>query len=512
MVPYLTMTPSIRARSVAALLGAFVLAATLVPATSLGPGPLSAPAVRAADPGLIPRVEGIRTLSHQVFGYLPYWRLDSTTAGQLRYELLSTIGIFGIGIKNTGDLDTSWIGYKEYVGDDAAAVTNAAHEAGVRVVPTFQLFDSGSLPKLKAFLGSTAAQDLFIAQAIALMQRRLADGASLDFEPMPREQTPQYLAFVQRFADAMRAAIPGATLVDATSAGAPWELIKGLAKIVDHMFVMTYNYRWSGSKIAGAVAPLDNATRNVRIHIERFLSNAPANKIIMGVPYYGYDWPVTSNTPNATVQADTEKYGGVNSISYKGARDFLAEHTHVKRQYDAVEGSAFFTYESASGTWRQAYYDDEQSLAAKYDFALTQGLAGVGMWTLQNDRGYNELWDLLRSKFYAPVHALLPSGRVGSLTKRGSLVTANVLTRVANVGTVPERGTLRWGIKDSRGRWFLKGSRTVELMPGKSSVAYVKTTFGRSYSLPAGTYSLVVRFQNRNGLWSSRIYTFRQPY
>ena len=506
------MTPVIRVRSAVAVLATIVLAAALVPAASLVPGPLSARTANAADPGLVPRVKGVRTLSHEVFGYLPYWRLDSTTAGQLRYELISTIGLFGIGIKSTGDLDTAWVGYQEYIGDDAAAVTNAAHAAGVRVVPTFQLFDSGSLPKLTAFLGSTTAQDRFIGQAIALMQRRLADGASLDFEPMPREYTPQFLVFVKRFADAMRAAIPGANLVNATSAGAPWELIQGLATIVDHMFVMTYNYRWSGSTVAGAVAPLDHATRNVRIHIERFLSNAPASKIIMGVPYYGYDWPVTSNQPNATVQSDPSKYGGVSSITYAGARDFLAEHTHVKRQYDALEGSAFFTYDSASGTWRQAYYDDQVSLAAKYDFALTKGLAGIGIWALQYDRGYDELWDLIRAKFYAPLHKLVPSGRVGSLTKTGSLVTANVLTRVANTGTVPERGTLRWGIRDSRGRWFLKGSRTVTVMPGTTSSGYVKTTFGYSYNLPAGTYTLIVRFENKYGLWSSPAYGFSQPY
>jgi hypothetical protein len=63
-----------------------------------------------------------------------------------------------VGIKATGALDTAWVGYKEYVGDNAAAVTNAAHDRGVRVVPTFQLFDSGTLPKMTAFLHSGAAQ------------------------------------------------------------------------------------------------------------------------------------------------------------------------------------------------------------------------------------------------------------------------------------------------------------------------------------------------------------------
>ena len=73
--------------------------------------------------------------AQEVYGYLPYWRLDSGTVDRLHYELVSTIAFFGLGIKSNGALDTDWVGYKEYVGDDAAAVTNAAHDRGVRVVP-----------------------------------------------------------------------------------------------------------------------------------------------------------------------------------------------------------------------------------------------------------------------------------------------------------------------------------------------------------------------------------------
>jgi spore germination protein YaaH len=68
------------------------------------------------------------------------------------------------------------------------------------------------------------------------------------------------------------------------------------------MMVMAYNYRWTGSTVTGAIAPLDHASRNVTIHMTRFAAYAPRDKLIMGVPYYGYDWPVTSAIPNATVR------------------------------------------------------------------------------------------------------------------------------------------------------------------------------------------------------------------
>src|SRR6478609_185884 len=143
--------------------------------------------------------------SKEVYGYLPYWRIDGGTVDRIQYELVSTIAIFGIGILADGNLDTSWVGYKEYIGDDVATITNAAHDKGVRVVPTFQLFDSGSLATMRAFLGSTAAQSRFITQALDLMDARKADGANLDFEPMVATDTPAYLSFVSRFRTAMRA-------------------------------------------------------------------------------------------------------------------------------------------------------------------------------------------------------------------------------------------------------------------------------------------------------------------
>jgi hypothetical protein len=187
--------PNVRASG----LVASVIAVALLILAPLAPAPLSAPIARAADPGIQARVTGIAPLERQVYGYLPYWRLDSGTVDRLDYSLVSTIAMFGLGIKKDGNIDTAWRGYTAYVSDNATAVTNAAHAKGVRVVPTFQLFDSGTLPKMTAFLHSPAAQTRFIRQALALMARRSADGANFDFEPMPQSLSLDYAKFLAKF-------------------------------------------------------------------------------------------------------------------------------------------------------------------------------------------------------------------------------------------------------------------------------------------------------------------------
>jgi spore germination protein YaaH len=492
---------------------ATVIAVTLLATAPLAAGPLAAPVARAADPGIQPRVGGIAPLDHQVYGYLPYWRLDSGTVGRLDYDLVSTIAFFGLGIKKDGNIDTAWRGYTAYVSDNAIAVTNAAHAKGVRVVPTFQLFDSGSLLKMKAFLHSAAAQSRFIKQALALMARRSADGANFDFEPMPQSLSLDFAKFLAKFKTAMRKQFPSSTLVVATSAGAPYTLIDAIEPIVNQMLVMTYNYRWSGSTVTGAIAPLDNTSRTVKLHIARYLKHVPPSKVILGVPYYGYDWPVTSDVPNATVQSKPSAWGGVWSVSYSSARSYLAANPDVVRHEDLAQGSAYFTYwDDQYQTYRQVYFEDEFSAAAKYDYAIATGLAGVGIWTLDNDRGYPEMYAVLRAKFYNPTHWVTVGSQVTRITLSAGRVKVRHLERAKNVGNVPERGRLVWRIYDPKGHLVKRGSVAMTIYPGKTRTIRTTTILGTAVGLRSGTYRLKVQFVSNAGVWKTSVDGFRQPY
>lgn len=466
-----------------------------------------------AATGLIPRATARRRLSHEVYGYLPYWRIDGGTAGRLDYDLLSTIAIFGIGIDRDGGLTTAAPGYRAYVGPNGSAIINAAHAKGVRVVPTFQLFDSGSLATMRAFLASAGAQQAFIANALRLMAARRADGASLDFEPMPASLVPGYLAFVARFRSALRRHQPGATLVNATAAAAPTALIAGLAPLVDAEFVMAYDYAWSGSTAAGPVAPLGGPGRTVAGTIARFLAHAPASKIILGAAVYGYDWPVTGAAPGATVRRDPAAYGGVFSFSYTWARLFLASHPRAAVGYDATRGGAWYTYyDRASRTYRQAWYEDSRSLAAKFDFALATRLRGVGLWTLGNDRGDPTIAAAIRSRFYAPVHRLTMTDLVARLYRQAGYVKIRVTRLVVNGGTVPERGVLTMVIRDSRHRLVRTVRTALTAYPGRLTDASMNVALGRPWRLPPGRYTVAFGFTGPGGSWSAPTVSFRQPY
>jgi hypothetical protein len=265
--------------------------------------------------------------------------------------------------------------------------------------------------------------------------------------------------------------------------------------------------------VTGAIAPLDHASRNVKIHMSRFAAYAPKSKLIMGVPYYGYDWPVTSSIPNATVQSDKTKYGAVTSVTYASARSFLASHPSVVRQYDSLEGSGFYSYwDSGHGTWRQVYFEDEHSAAAKYSYAISSGFAGVGIWTLGNDAGYPEMWNALRV-FFAPKHAVAPTAHISDLARLSGRVWLTLGYRLANTGDVAERGTVRWIARDPDGRPIAKGTIGVMTVgAGKAISTSARVTLGMADQINSGTWTMTVLFVTADHAFQSSPLPFRQPF
>jgi spore germination protein YaaH len=364
------------------LAAAAVLFAALVGV--IGAVPPGAAAAAGPDPGIISRAGHRVAVSHEVYGYLPYWRVDAGTAQRLDYSTLSTIAFFAVPIKRGGALDTGAPGFAAYVSPAAAAVTNEAHARGIRVVPTFQLFDSGTLSTLRTFLQSRRAQDRFVAAALDLMVRRRADGANLDVEPIPDALAPSFVLFVARFAAAVHRRVPGGQVVVALGASESDAAIAAIGQAADRIFIMGYDYHWQGSTTPGPVAPLRTGPQTVADTVSRYALLVPVRKLILGVPAYGYSWPVVGSAAGSQVQSNLARYGGVRSVTFESALAFLAAHPKIVRHV-TPDGSWFRYWDGAAKTWREVHFEDAASMRAKFRFAIARGLAGVGLWTLDSD-------------------------------------------------------------------------------------------------------------------------------
>ena len=365
--------------------------------------------LRAIDP-LAPAAGS--DLRRQVFGFLPYWTLgDSSTV--LKYDLLSTIAYFGVGVDSSGNLQkqnadgSTTAGWAGWTSSDLTATIEAAHQRGTRVVLTVQSFawTSTQAANQAALLGSGTAQANLAQQIAAAVRDRGADGVNLDFEPLTAGHEADFTAFVRLLRSQLDAIAPGYQLTfdttgyignypieDATAPGA-----------ADAIFIMGYDYRTAPASSAGSVAPLTGPNHDLTDTAFAYVSRVPAAKLIMGIPYYGRAWSTVSDAPNAKTQNGT-KYGQSVSVNYTDAVDLAAKYG---RRWDAVEQSAWFAYQRQNcsttygcvTTWREVYYDDAQSLGAKYDMVNRFGLRGAGMWALGYDGARPELYQALVDKF-----------------------------------------------------------------------------------------------------------------
>ena len=345
-------------------------------------------------------------LRKEILGFLPYWMLSDTALASMNYHLLSTIAYFSVGATKDGTLSkgtttspsSGWAGWTSSRMTD---VINQAHGAGVRVVLTVTMMagDSTGAANQAALLGSSTARANLIGQIVSAVDSRNADGVNLDFEPVSSSLRASYTSFARDLKAGLVAAGVGSYLTVCTTGGAAtWSTgydVAGLtaAGAADQLFVMGYDYSWSGSARAGGVAPIDSPyTVDLDGTMADYLSQTSGSKLIWGVPYYGRTWPTSSDQLNATTVAGTS-----HAYYYTSS---LSRATQYGRRWDDVGKVPWFRYiDPATAGWVQGYYDDVASLGAKYDLVNGRGFTGTGMWTLLMDQGHDELWKLLAAKF-----------------------------------------------------------------------------------------------------------------
>ena len=145
--------------------------------------------------------------------------------------------------------------------------------------------------------------------------------------------------------------------------------VAALAPAIDAFFVMAYDM--NDPTQPSPTAPLlgGNGYTDLKA-LQEFTAVVPPQKIILGVPFYGYDWPTTDGS--STAQAT----GGETPLS-----DAVIAASGHPTYWDPATQTAWTSY--LVGTqWHETYFDDPTSLALKAELAGLFHIAGVGIWAL----------------------------------------------------------------------------------------------------------------------------------
>jgi spore germination protein YaaH len=75
-----------------------------------------------------------------------------------------------------------------------------------------------------------------------------------------------------------------------------------MSKIADNIVLMAYDYHSTSSFVTGPVAPLSGAgimsEYDVTAAVEKTLDLIPPQKLVLGIPLYGYEWEtLDANSP-----------------------------------------------------------------------------------------------------------------------------------------------------------------------------------------------------------------------
>ncbi|MFL6555428.1 MAG: glycosyl hydrolase family 18 protein, partial [Bacillus sp. (in: firmicutes)] len=156
-----------------------------------------------------------------------------------------------------------------------------------------------------------------------------------------------------------------------------------ISKIVDYVQLMTYDIHGPWESLTGFNSPLNASSgepsnspsdsQAVQLFLDK---GVPANKLVMGVPFYGYQYNGVNNTNNGLDQS----YTGVDSVKYDtieknliGKNGFIRYWNEDSQVPYLWNGSTFISY------------DDAESMDLKAAFIKSKGLAGAMIWEISQD-------------------------------------------------------------------------------------------------------------------------------
>ena len=324
-------------------------------------------------------------LNKVVYGWHPYW--SGSAYVNYDWNLLSHFSFFSYEVDAaTGNANSTH-------GFTTSAAVNAALASGnTKVTLCVTLFSSHA-----TFLGNATARQTLITNLINLIQSKNAHGVNIDFEGLPVSQKTAFANFMVDLSNQFHTAIPGSD-VSTVLYAVDWNNVFDfsiMASAVDKFIVMGYDYYWTGSTTAGPNDPLYHFSTTYNYNLSKSITyyinaGCPRNKLIMGLPYYGREWPTSSTSvPSGATASGVARF-------YNDVKDNLNGYYSAGNHQQEVDSySDVFVFNN--GGTRQCFITLEDNFYKRLDHINNTGIGGMGIWALGYDDGYNQFWDGLNN-------------------------------------------------------------------------------------------------------------------
>lgn len=295
---------------------------------------------------------------------------------------LSDLFIFSYGFTTEGALVPPAL--------DDRFMIQSAYRLGARPILTLTPFGPDGMFNnylITTLVNDEAVKNQLLWNLLTTLNEKGFQGVDVDFEYiLPADRIPfaDFVAELRNFLAPYGYTVSVA-LAPKTSDGQPGLLYEGkdyglLGSAADWVLLMTYEWGYTyGPPMA--VAPINK----VREVVEYAVTRIDPSKIHLGIPNYGYDWPL----PYEKGVTKARVIGNVEAVQ-------LAISAGVPIEFDETAMSPFFRYER-DGVRREVWFEDVRSLREKFSLLPAYGLRGMGYWQIM--RFFRANWLLLQDSF-----------------------------------------------------------------------------------------------------------------
>lgn len=246
-------------------------------------------------------------------------------------------------------------------------LVTAARAHGVRIVPVVSnasegRFDSGRIDRMLTPENSQRVMDR-LTTFVAVNQFA---GLQIDFELMTPTQIARLTPWLAQLRSRLNA--QGRELSIALEVGLSDHDIKALAGVVDYAAVMAYDEHGEDSR----PGPISSA-EFVQRALERFTRLVPADRLILGIGVYAYDWREGASSAESLTT----------TAALATARGYRPDDDPAKvMDFDPKALQPTFSYADDQDRNHEVWLQDATSVANAMTISRGRGLRGAALWAL----------------------------------------------------------------------------------------------------------------------------------
>ncbi|MBU0576805.1 hypothetical protein KJ654_04085 [Patescibacteria group bacterium] len=338
-----------------------------------------------------------------VYGFIPYWNLDEV---RIQPEL-THLAYFGLTIGADGQIVTKENsgpepGYKHLQSDKFLEISSLMEQQNKKVEIVLTQFNNDTIVSL---LNQEKSIQNLLTSLDSILLAYPVSGINLDIEytglvtDQLRQKFVQLVVAISQHLNQKYDHVTFSVDMYASAATKPqiWDVAK-IEPYVDHIIVMAYDFHQRSSPQAGPVAPLFGGREywdsDVNQHLADFVKLVPKEKILLGVPFYGYEWQTTSRDPQAHTFPQTGS-----TASIKRVKEIIAvtQKLKVEQAWNDQALSPYLSYLEDDKIF-VIYYENSRSLSYKLDYVNQLNLRGISIWALGYEDSSRELWDVISNK------------------------------------------------------------------------------------------------------------------